>query len=117
MRRTTKILAIAVLIALVAAGTLCANCQQEGAEQKTARLAYVNWAEGVAYTHVAQVVLEDKMGYDVTITAADAAPAYTSVAQGDNDVFMEPWPVLHADYLTSTRIRCTTLGKCMKEPR
>lgn len=99
MRKFSKFLTVAVLITVVATSAIFANGKQEGEEQKTARLAYVNWAESVAYTHVAQVVLEEKMGYDVTITSADAAPAYTSVAQGDNDVFMETWPVLHADYL------------------
>jgi len=69
-------------------------------ENKTADLVYVNWAEGVAYTHLAKVILEDKMGYEVTITAADVAPAYAAVAQGDKDAFMETWlPVLHADYV------------------
>jgi glycine betaine/proline transport system substrate-binding protein len=72
----------------------------EPAVDKTADLAYVNWAEGVAYTNLAKVILEDKMGYDVTITAADVAPAYASVAQGDKDAFMETWlPVLHKDYV------------------
>ena len=71
----------------------------------------MNWAEGVAYTHVAQVVLGQEMGYDVTITAADAAPAYTSVAQGDNDVFMETWPVIHADYLDKYAENIYDVGK------
>ena len=99
MKKLMKLVAVASVMALLLTGVAFAEGQQEGAETKTANLAYVNWAEGVAYTHVAQVVLESKMGYDVEITAADAAPAYTSVAQGDNDVFMETWPVLHADYL------------------
>lgn len=73
---------------------------QAAAETKTADLVYVNWAEGVAYTHLAMVILEDKMGYEVEITAADVGPAYTAVAQGDKDAFMETWlPVLHKDYV------------------
>ena len=67
---------------------------------KTANLVYVNWAEGVAYTHLAKVVLEDQMGYKVKLTAADVGPAYTSIAQGDMDAVMETWlPVLHKDYV------------------
>jgi glycine betaine/proline transport system substrate-binding protein len=67
--------------------------------EKTADLVYVNWAEGIAYTNLAKVVLEDKMGYEVEITSADVGPAYTAIAQGDADAFMETWlPVLHADY-------------------
>lgn len=81
------------------------------AEEKTADLVYVNWAEGVAYTHLAKVVLEDRMDYDVTITATDVAPGYVSVAQGDKDAFMETWlPVLHKDYYEEYRESIIDLG-------
>ncbi|MFP4156263.1 MAG: glycine betaine ABC transporter substrate-binding protein [Opitutales bacterium] len=79
-------------------------------EDKEANLVYVNWAEGVAYTHLAELVLEEKMGYDVTITAADVAPAYTAVAQGDYDAFMECWPGLHEDYLNRYSDELVSLG-------
>jgi glycine betaine/proline transport system substrate-binding protein len=40
------------------------------------------------------------MGYEVTITSADVGPAYASIANGDQDAFMETWlPVLHRDYI------------------
>jgi len=78
---------------------------------KTAELAYVNWVEGVDYTNLAKVVLEDRMGYDVTITAADPGPAYTAVAEGDQDAFMESWlPVLHREYMDKFGDRLTDLG-------
>ncbi|MFW5996606.1 MAG: glycine betaine ABC transporter substrate-binding protein [Lentisphaeria bacterium] len=67
---------------------------------KTADLVYVEWPEGVAYTHLAKVILEEQMGYEVDITSADVGAAYTSVANGDKDAFMETWlPVLHKDYM------------------
>jgi len=110
-----------LLIVLMAAGLLVAGCGGGGddstqsadkdAAPKTADLVYVNWAEGVAYTHLAKVVLEDKLGYDVTITAADVAPAYAAVAQGDKDAFMETWlPVLHADYVERFKDDVVDLG-------
>lgn len=78
---------------------------------KEAKLVYVNWAEGVAYTHLAKVVLEEKMGYDVKITAADVGPAYTAIAQGDMDAFMETWlPVLHKDYVEKYQDDIIDLG-------
>jgi glycine betaine/proline transport system substrate-binding protein len=97
MNRKTHTTLVACGLALAVA----AGCAREGAETaKTADLVYVNWAEGVAYTHLAKVILEDRMGYEVTVTAADVGPAYTAVAQGDKDAFMETWlPVLHKDYL------------------
>lgn len=77
---------------------------------KTARLTYVNWAEGVAYTHLAKAVLEEKMGYEVEITVADVGPAYLAVADGDYDAFMECWRALHQDYLESAGDDVISLG-------
>ena len=83
--------------------------QQQGG--KTADLVYVNWVEGVDYTNLAKVVLTDKMGYDVTITAADPGPAYAAVAKGDQDAFMESWlPVLHKTYMEKFGDQLTDLG-------
>ncbi len=91
-------------------------CTQKSSEEsavpvKKAKLVYVNWAEGVAYTHLAKAVLEERMGYEVEITAADVGPSYTAVAQGDKDAFMETWlPVLHKDYVEAYRDRIVDLG-------
>ncbi len=88
-----------------------AGCGQPQAEEsKSADLVYVNWAEGVAYTHLAKVVLEEKMGYEVNITAADVGPAYTAAAQGDKDAYMECWPGIHKDYLEKFEGQLVDLG-------
>ena len=88
-----KILLLCCLVAVFAFG-----CKGEE-QKKTADLVYVNWAEGVAYTHLIKHILEKDLGYEVTITAADVAPAYAAVAKGNKDVYMECWPELHKDYL------------------
>lgn len=87
------------------------SCTQLADDQKTANLVYVNWAEGIAYTNLTKVVLEEQMGYTVDITASDVGPAYTAVAQGDKDAFMETWlPVLHADYVEKYKDQIVDLG-------
>ncbi len=94
-----------LLVAAVLTGTASLHAKP------TAELVYVNWAEGVAYTHLAKVILEEKMGYDVNITAAQVGAAYTAVAQGDKDAFMESWlPVLHKDYLDKYEDDLVDLG-------
>jgi glycine betaine/proline transport system substrate-binding protein len=104
-------------------GILCAataltltGCNPNAAktDTKTAKLVYANWAEGVAYTHLAKAVLEDKMGYQVELTPADVAPAYISVAQGSQDAFMECWRELHKDYLDRYADKFLTLGSVNK---
>lgn len=92
---TAKLSSLFILLFVVALG-----CETADDTQKTADLVYVNWAEGIAYTHLAQNILEEKMGYEVEITSADVGPAYTSIANGDQDAFMETWlPVLHSNYV------------------
>ncbi len=103
-----SIFTIVLMLAVVASTMVSCQSQQT---QKTADLVYVNWAEGVAYTHLAKVILEDKMGYTVTATAADVGPAYTAVAQGNKDAFMETWlPVLHKDYVERYKDDVVDLG-------
>ncbi|MDY7091858.1 MAG: glycine betaine ABC transporter substrate-binding protein [Acidobacteriota bacterium] len=116
LRNTTGLTALLVALAMVmgCGGPATDTADQNASaptETKTAHLVYVNWAEGVAYTHLAKVILEDELGYEVTITAADVAPAYAAVAQGDQDAFMETWlPVLHKDYVDKFGDRVVDLG-------
>jgi glycine betaine/proline transport system substrate-binding protein len=101
----------AAITALLIAGCgPSANDTAESGAPKDASLVYPNWAEGVAYTHLAEAVLEEKMGYEVELTAADVAPGYTAVAQGTQDAFMECWPGLHADYLNEFEGDLISLG-------
>lgn len=113
---------LTLVILVLATSVMFVGCQKEeaaaGAEEekavevdKTANLVYVNWEEGIAYTHLAKVVLQDQMGYEVNITAADVAPGYTAIAQGDMDAFMETWlPVLHKDYVEEYQEDIIDLG-------
>ncbi len=103
MRNVIRTIAF-VLVALVATSALFAGGEQEMAEEsKEVSLTYVNWEEGVAWTHFFAAVLEDEMGYEVTLTAADVGPAYASVAAGDQDFYMEAWlPNLHSTYVEGT---------------
>jgi len=73
------------------------SCQQ-GSKKKEVSILYPNWAEGIAFTHLAQVALIDK-GYDVKVTPLEPGPIYASIAKGDADIMMDAWlPHTHADY-------------------
>jgi len=75
------------------------------------KLAYVNWADATALTHLVQAVLETRLGYRVELTMADAAPVFTSVADGGHDAFVDAWlPVTHADYMRRFEDRLVDLG-------
>lgn len=63
-------------------------------------LGFVQWACAEASTHLAQAVIEDKLGYDVSVTALEAAGMYSGIAEGDLDAQTTAWlPVTHADYM------------------
>jgi len=117
MKSVLRIATTALVLVLFVTGLGFAEGQKEGTEasgsqeKKTADLVYVNWAEGVAYTHLAKAVLEEKMGYEVSITAADAGPSYAAIAEGQRDAFMETWlPVLHKDYVEKYKEDILDLG-------
>ena len=101
--------AIVLALALMLAATALTGCTNGNTEDPgtdipeaggTVKLAYVNWAEGIAMTNLAAAVLEDKLGYTVNLTMADAAPVFTSVASGNTDAFLDVWlPTTHEEYL------------------
>ena len=82
------------ILSVLAAGSVAASAVGE-----TVKIAYPNWAEGIAMTNLAAAILEDEMGYDVELTQADPGVIYAAVADGDQDVFLDAWlPNTHADY-------------------
>lgn len=81
-------------IAALAAGLIAS-----AATADTVKIAYPNWAEGIAMTNLIAAILEEEMGYDVELTQADPGVIYAAVADGDQDLFLDAWlPNTHADY-------------------
>jgi len=90
------------------------GCGGSGGSEDAApklRLAYVNWAEGIAMTHLVEAILEERLGYEVELTMADVAPVFTAVATGQADAFLDVWkPVTHAEYLKRYSEKLDDLG-------
>ena len=106
MRRITIIIGCCMLLVTLQFIFSCVDSK----DRKKISIAYANWAEGIAMTNLAKVILEDQ-GYRVTLKNADIAPIFTSVASGKADVFMDAWlPVTHADYMEQYGDRLETLG-------
>lgn len=103
---------LALLLTFVLAAGLIAGCSpKEKTESKKVKIGYVNWAEGIAMTNLAAAILEEKMGYEVELVLADVAPVFTSLANGNTDVFLDTWlPVTHGDYLDKYGDDITDLG-------
>jgi len=94
-----------VLLVMVSMAVVSFTGCQRASKAKPVNLVYANWEEGVAWTHFLATILEDEMGYEVNLTAADVAPGISSVATGDQDFFMEGWlPTLHGVYVDGTDV-------------
>jgi len=100
---------LAVLIgAAVLSFTACKQGAKKGDEAKAekgkankaeqVKILYPNWAEGIAFTHLAKAALEEK-GYDIKITPLEPGPIFATLAKGDADLLMDAWlPHTHSDY-------------------
>lgn len=78
---------------------LAATALASSASAETIRLAYPNWAEGIAMTHLVAAVLEDELNYEVELTQADPGTIYAAIAAADQDVLLDAWlPHTHAPY-------------------
>ena len=77
---------------------MCVACNPDSGKKKIS-IAYANWLEGIAMSHLAKVVLEEK-GYEVELLNADVAPVFASVSRKKADVVMDAWlPVTMKDYI------------------
>jgi len=94
------------------------SADRHQAAKKTVRIGYVSWAEGIAMTHLAKVILEDRMNYEVNLTLADPAPIFTSLAEGNLDFFLDAWlPLTHSSHMEQYRDQLNDLGYNYKEAR
>jgi glycine betaine/proline transport system substrate-binding protein len=62
----------------------------------TITLAVNAWVGAAANAHVAKVLLEDKLGYNVELVDIDEFEQFPAIAAGDIDATLEIWPSGHA---------------------
>ncbi|PRX35259.1 glycine betaine/proline transport system substrate-binding protein [Meinhardsimonia xiamenensis] len=87
---------ILAALALALAGTP-ALAQQEPEQCGTVRFSDVGWTDITATTAATTVVLE-ALGYDTDVKVLSVPVTYTSLANGDIDVFLGNWmPTMEAD--------------------
>lgn len=99
-KKLKKIVALAFSTIFIM-GTLAGCGSTNNAQSKgTVKIGYVNWADCIAITNLASAVLKDKMGYDVNMTQGEAGMVFTSLSNGDMDLFLDGWlPTTHKDYM------------------
>lgn len=117
--RFEVVLWVVAFAAIVLAGRAWSPSEETAADAKPAvRIGYVSWAEGIAMTYLAKAILEDRLGYPVDLTLADPAPIFTSVANGDLDLFLDAWlPKTHQTHVEEYGDRLVDLGSSYENAR
>lgn len=109
--RMITVVSIGIITILSLAGCTEGKKEVSNNSSKEVKFGYVNWSDGIALTNVAKVVLEEKMGYDVQLTEANAGIVFTSVAEGDYDAFLNAWlPNAHKSYMDRYKDKLEDLG-------
>ncbi len=104
--------AFIVVLALIVNLNSCAP------ETEEISLGYVLWDSEIASTHVVAAVIEDSIGYEVSLTSVDAGPMWMGVARGDFDAIVAAWlPYTHQAYLEQTQDRIINLGPNLEGAR
>lgn len=80
-------------------------------EDRTLKIVYTDWSEAVALTHLSQILLEEKMEYEVETKLTDVESAYQEVAEGDAHIFADAWlPETHKPFFDKHEDRIEQLG-------
>lgn len=81
---------------------------------KEINLAYVAWDSEIASTNVVREVLEQKLGYKVTMLQVDAGPMWAGISDGSADAMVAAWlPTTHEEYVKMNEGKFEDLGPNM----
>lgn len=100
LKRSSTFIIAGILAVAVISCNNSGKSSSSSEETKEVNILYPNWAEGIAFTHLAQVALEDK-GYDVELTNLEPGLIYGELSKENSkgDVFLDAWlPNTHKDY-------------------
>lgn len=81
-------------------------------------IVYTDWAESVAITYMAQVLIERELGYKVILKLTDVEQVFNEISEGKADAFLDVWvPATHKQYLDRYEGKFEDLGPNYKLAR
>jgi glycine betaine/proline transport system substrate-binding protein len=102
-----------MIIALCVAGANTA-----AAEDKTLKIAYVEWSSEVASANLVKAAIELKLGVKCRINPYTAPVMWQSVGSGDDDAMVAAWlPTTHGHYLDMVEGKVEDLGPNLEGTR
>ncbi len=118
-----KLKNLGILLAIVVLTFSFSSCNSSGKknekseDKKEVSIFYPNWAEGIAFTYLAQVALEAN-GYEVELTSLEPGLIYGELSKDDSkgDVFLDAWlPNTHKEYWADYGDKLVKLGESFSE--
>lgn len=110
MMKFRNLIIVALIATIIASFTACSG-SDDGKEKIT--ILYPNWAEGVAFTHLAKVALENN-NYNVEVTNLEPGLIYGELSKenSNGDLFLDAWlPHTHEDYWEDYGDKLVKLGE------
>jgi glycine betaine/proline transport system substrate-binding protein len=82
------------------------------ADKPELKFGFVNgWDDSVATTNVAAQIIQEKLGYPVTLQPVEAAIMWQGVSRGDLDATLSAWlPATHGEYYERLKDKVELLG-------
>lgn len=112
-----SLFAVTLTVVLLLGGTGCDRSQKQDGDN-TVRLAYANWSEGVAMTHLASAIIEEELGYEVVTKLTDIESVFELVHSAEYDVFVDAWlPETHGQYMSRYEDGLEDLGVNVEQVR
>jgi glycine betaine/proline transport system substrate-binding protein len=105
-------LGMAAAVSVSALGTAHAE------DNNVVEIGYFNWSDALFTSHVAEYIVQEKMGHEVEMTKADPAAVYQAVGSGDIDFHTDAWlPDTHSDYYDKVAQDVVSLGPVYSRAR
>lgn len=112
-----KLMSLFLVLVLAVTVSSCGGGQKSTDKSKEVTILYPNWAEGIAFTHLAKVALEEH-GFTVEVINLEPGLIYgeLSKANSKGDVFLDAWlPHTHAPYWEDYGDKLVKLGESFSD--
>ncbi len=111
MLKLRNLLILIIVAGLAFAVSSCGSGSSQN--EKKVTILYPNWGEGIAFTYLSKVALEDK-GFEVDVINLEPGLIYGELSKENSkgDVFLDAWlPHTHAPYWEDYGDRLVKLGE------
>jgi glycine betaine/proline transport system substrate-binding protein len=117
MKNLKNFMRLFIVLILAIAVTSCGGGQSSNDESKEVTILYPNWGEGIAFTYLAKVALEEH-GFNVEVINLEPGLIYGELSKDNSkgDVFLDAWlPNTHAPYWEDYGDKLVKLGESFSD--